>query len=103
MAEHTRVDEFLTSLIAICKPLDSFEMPLLDAHGATLSHDVFAGERLVMSAGSRIRSTQIGLAASIGLDHLPTRPHPRVVVMSAGPVGSVRFLVIFKFVGFPSH
>jgi len=60
-------------------------MPLLDAHGATLSQDVFAGERLVMKAGSRIRSTQIGLAASIGLDHLPTRPHPRVVVMSAGP------------------
>ena len=85
MAEHTRVDEFLTSLIAICTPLDSFEMPLLDAHGATLSQDVFAGERLVMKAGSRIRSTQIGLAASIGLDHLPTRPHPRVVVMSAGP------------------
>ncbi|MCX6438757.1 MAG: molybdopterin-binding protein [Actinobacteria bacterium] len=85
MAEHTRVDEFLTSLLAICKPLDSFEMPLLDAHGATLSQDVFAGERLVMKVGSRIRSTQIGLAASIGLDHLPTRPHPRVVVMSAGP------------------
>ena len=85
MAEHTRVDEFLTSLIAICKPLDSFEMPLLDAHGATLSQDVFAGERLVMKAGSRLRSTKIGLAASIGLDHLPTRPHPRVVVMSAGP------------------
>jgi molybdopterin biosynthesis enzyme len=38
-----------------------------------------------MKAGSRIRSTQIGLAASIGLDHLPTRPHPRVVVISAGP------------------
>jgi len=85
MAEHTRGDEVLTSLLAICKPLDSFEMPLLDAHGATLSQDVFAGERLVMKAGSRIRSTQIGLAASIGLDHLPTRPHPRVVVMSAGP------------------
>jgi len=85
MAEHTRVDEFLTSLLAICKPLDSFEMPLLDAHGATLSQDVFAGERLVMKSGSRIRSTQIGLAASIGLDHLPTRPHTRVVVMSAGP------------------
>jgi molybdopterin biosynthesis enzyme len=85
MAEHTRVDEFLTSLLAICKPLDSFEMPLLDAHGATLAQDVFVGERLVMKAGSRIRSTQIGLAASIGLDHLPTRPHPRVVVMSAGP------------------
>lgn len=85
MAEHTRVDEFLTSLLAICKPLESFEMPLLDAHGATLSQDIFAGERLVMRAGSRIRSTQIGLAASIGHDHLPTRPHPRVVVVSAGP------------------
>lgn len=85
MAEHTRVDEFLASLLAICKPLDSFEMPLLDAHGATLSEDVYAGERLVMRSGSRIRSTQIGLAASIGRDHLPTRPHPRVVVLSAGP------------------
>ncbi|CAB4755182.1 MAG: hypothetical protein F2893_02990 [Actinobacteria bacterium] len=85
MAEHTRVDEFLTSLLAICTPLESFDMPLLDAHGATLSEDIFAGERLVMRSGSRIRSTQIGLAASIGLDHLPTRPHPRVVVVSAGP------------------
>ena len=85
MAEHTRVDEFLTSLLAICKPLESFDMPLLDAHGATLSEDIYAGQRLVMRSGSRIRSTQIGLAASIGLDHLPTRPHPRVVVLSAGP------------------
>jgi molybdopterin biosynthesis enzyme len=85
MAEHMRVDEFLTSLLAICKPLEAFEMPLLDAHGATLAEDIYAGERLVMKAGSRIRSTQIGLAASIGRDHLPTRPHPRVVVLSAGP------------------
>lgn len=85
MTEHTRVDGFLASLIAICTPLDSFDMPLLDAHGATLSEDIYAGERLVMRAGSRIRSTQIGLAASIGRDHLPTRPHPRVVVLSAGP------------------
>jgi molybdopterin biosynthesis enzyme len=60
-------------------------MPLLDAHGATLAEDVHAGERLVLRAGARIRATQIGLAASIGLDHLPTRPHPRVVVLSAGP------------------
>lgn len=85
MAEQTRVDEFLISLLGICAPLDSFEMPLLDAHGATLATDIYAGERLVMRAGSRIRSTQIGLAASIGRDHLPTRPHPRVVVLSAGP------------------
>ncbi len=85
MSEHTRVDEFLTSLFAICKPLDSFEMPLLDAHGATLASDIYAGDRLVLREGTRIRSTQIGLAASIGRDHLPTRPHPRVVVLSAGP------------------
>jgi molybdopterin molybdotransferase len=85
MSERTKVDEFLTSLISICKPLESFDMPLLDAHGATLATDVHAGERLVLRAGARIRATQIGLAASIGLDHLPTRPHPRVVVLSAGP------------------
>ena len=85
MSEHTRVDEFLTSLLAICKPLESFDMPLLDAHGATLASDIFAGDRLVLREGTRIRSTQIGLAASIGRDHLPTRPHPRVVVLSAGP------------------
>jgi molybdopterin biosynthesis enzyme len=85
MSELTRVDEFFTSLLAICKPLESFEMPLLDAHGATLAADVYAGNRLVLREGTRIRSTQIGLAASIGRDHLPTRPHPRVVVLSAGP------------------
>jgi molybdopterin biosynthesis enzyme len=60
-------------------------MPLLDAHGATLAADIHAGDRLVLREGTRIRSTQIGLAASIGRDHLPTRPHPRVVVLSAGP------------------
>jgi molybdopterin molybdotransferase len=85
MSEQMRVDEFLTSLLSICHPLDPFEMPLLDAHGATLAKDIYAGERLVLKADSRIRSTQIGLAASIGLDHLPTRPHPRVVILSAGP------------------
>ena len=85
MADRTRVDEFLSSLLAICRPLEAFEMSLLDAHGATLASDIYAGERLVLKSGSRIRSTQIGLAASIGRDHLPTRPHPRVVVLSAGP------------------
>ena len=85
MSEYTRVDEFLISLLAICKPLEAFDMSLLDAHGATLAGDIYSGNRLVLRAGARIRSTQIGLAASIGLDHLPTRPHPRVVVLSAGP------------------
>ena len=85
MSDRTRVDEFLSSLLAICRPLEAFEMSLLDAHGATLAADIYAGERLVLKSGSRIRSTQIGLAASIGRDHLPTRPHPSVVVLSAGP------------------
>ncbi len=85
MTNRVHVDEVLTSLLNLCSPLEPFDMPLLDAHGATLAEDVYAGERLVMKSGSRIRSTQIGLAASIGLDHLPTRPHPRVVVISAGP------------------
>ncbi len=85
MSERVRVDEVLASLLNLCRPLEPFDMPLLDAHGATLAEDIYAGERLVMKSGSRIRSTQIGLAASIGLDHLPTRPHPRVVVISAGP------------------
>lgn len=84
MVESLRVGEFAQELLRLAQPIEPFEMPLLDAHGATLATDVFAGERLVLRAGSRIRSTQIGLAASIGLDRLPTRPQPRVVVISAG-------------------
>ena len=78
------VKDMLTQLLAISRPLTAFEMPLLDAHGATLAEDIYAGDRLVLRKGSRIRSTQIGLAASIGLARLPTQPHPRVVVISAG-------------------
>jgi molybdopterin molybdotransferase len=85
MLERMRVDEFLTALLSIVKPLEAIELPLLDAHGATLAEDVFAGERLILKSGSPIRSTTIGLAASIGRGHLPTRPQPRVVVISAGP------------------
>ncbi len=84
MEEQIGMSEFLAQLLAISAPLESFDMPLLDAHGATLAEDIYAGSRHVLKKGSRIRSTQIGLAASIGLDRLPTRPHPRVVVISAG-------------------
>jgi molybdopterin molybdotransferase len=84
MSETMKVAELATELLALAKPLAAFDMPLLDAHGATLALDVSSGDRVVMKAGSRIRSTQIGLAASLGLDHLPTRPQPRVVVISAG-------------------
>ena len=85
MLERMRVDEFLTALLSNIEPLAPLDLPLLDAHGATLAEDIFAGERLVLKGGSPIRSTTIGLAASIGRGHLPTRPHPRVVIISAGP------------------
>jgi len=78
------VDELLTSLLELATGLPSLSMPLLDAHGATLAEDVFAGDRLVLKKDSPIRSVHIGVAASIGLISLPTRPHPRVVVISAG-------------------
>ena len=84
MENRISVNDFVNDLLKIARPLAAFDMPLLDAHGATLADDIYAGERLALRKGSRIRSTQIGLAASIGLNHLPTRPHPRVVVISAG-------------------
>ncbi len=84
MSETIKVSEFAAELLALAKPLAAFDMPLMDAHGATLAVDVNSGDKVAIKSGSRIRSTQIGLAASIGLDHLPTRPQPRVVVISAG-------------------
>jgi len=84
MDQVVSVDELIDQLLEISHPLAPLDLPLLDAHGATLAEDVYAGSRLVLRKGSKIRSTQIGLAASIGLNHLPTLPHPRVVVLSAG-------------------
>ncbi len=84
MSETMKVAQLATELLALAKPLAAFDMPLLDAHGATLALDVLSGEKVALKSGSRIRSTQIGLAASLGLDRLPTRPQPRVVIVSAG-------------------
>lgn len=84
MSESIRVAELAAQLLALSKPLSAFDMPLLDSHGATLAQDIYSGDRIVLRSGSRIRATQIGLAASLGMDHLPTRPQPRVVVISAG-------------------
>jgi molybdopterin biosynthesis enzyme len=65
-------------------PLAALDLPLLDAHGASLASDLLVDEKLVIKSGQRIDSTQIALAASLGLDRLPCRPHPRVVIISAG-------------------
>jgi len=84
MDQLVAVDDIRTDLLELAVQLAPFEMPLLDAHGATLAEDVYAGERLVLKSGSKIESIHIGLAASIGRNSLPTLPHPRVVVISAG-------------------
>ena len=78
------VESYLKQLLLLAQPLAPLDLPLLDAHGATLASDIEVGTRRVLTGGSRIRSAHIGIAASVGLDHLPTRPHPRVVVISAG-------------------
>jgi molybdopterin molybdotransferase len=77
-----RVGEFASALLSLATPLEPLDMPLLDAHGATLASDIQVDDRIVLPEGIRIRSTQIGLAATLGLDHLPTRPQPRVVVVA---------------------
>lgn len=77
-----RVGEFASALLSLATPLEPLDMPLLDAHGATLANDIYSGDRIVLAEGARIRSTQIGLASTLGLDHLPTRPQPRVVVVA---------------------
>jgi len=84
MSSQISVKNMLSELLAISHPLTPFDMPLLDAHGATLAEDIFVGDEIVLARGARIRSPQIGLAASLGLSRLPTQPHPRVVVISAG-------------------
>ena len=84
MDSQISVKNMLADLLAISHPLSPFDMPLLDAHGATLADDISLGDQIVLPKGVRIRSPQIGLAASIGLSRLPTQPHPRVVIISAG-------------------
>ena len=84
MDSQISVKNMLTELLAISHPLTPFDMPLLDSHGATLADDISVGDQIVLHRGARIRSPQIGLAASLGLSRLPTQPHPRVVVISAG-------------------
>jgi molybdenum cofactor synthesis domain-containing protein len=64
--------------------LAALDLPLLDAHGATLASDLLLDDEVVIKNGRLIGATQIALAASLGLDRLPCRPQPRVVIISAG-------------------
>jgi molybdopterin molybdotransferase len=84
MDQSISVAQFQEKLLELAQPLAPLDLPLLDAHGATLSSNLMVDDQLLLKAGDRIGSTQIGLAASLGLDRLPCRPHPRVVIISAG-------------------
>jgi len=84
MDEILTVEQMQERLLELAKPLAALDLPLLDSHGATLANDLLVDEQLAIKNGQQIGSTQIALAASLGLDRLPARPHPRVVIISAG-------------------
>jgi molybdopterin biosynthesis enzyme len=84
MDQMLTVEALQEQLLNLSKPLAALDLPLLDAHGATLASDLLVDEIPVIRSGQLIDSTQIALAASLGLDRLPCRPHPRVVIISAG-------------------
>lgn len=84
MDQSISVAQFQERLLELAQPLTPLDLPLLDAHGATLSSNLMVDDQLLLKTGDRIGATQIGLAASLGLDRLPCRPHPRVVIISAG-------------------
>jgi molybdopterin molybdotransferase len=84
MEQSISVAQFQEKLLELAQPLAALDLPLLDAHGATLASNLMVDDELLIQSGDRIGSTQIALAASLGLDRLPCRPHPRVVIISAG-------------------
>ena len=84
MDQSISVAQFQEKLLELAQPLAAIDLPLLDAHGATLASNLMVDDQPLLQSGDRIGATQIGLAASLGLDRLPCRPHPRVVIISAG-------------------
>ena len=81
MAEQMRVDEFLSSLLGICHPLEPLDLPLLDAHGATLAEDIYAGvefeagspeaDAMVKVLQEQFGVTQIRFPENVGLGVKP--------------------------------
>jgi molybdopterin molybdotransferase len=53
------------------------------SHLRAAGEDIAAGA-LALSAGSPLGAAQLGLAAAVGLTHLPVRRKPRVLVLSTG-------------------
>jgi molybdopterin biosynthesis enzyme len=84
MEETVTVAQMYERLMELALPLTPLDLPLLDAHGATMASDLLIDQQVAIKSGTKINSAQIALAASLGLDRLPCRPHPRVVIISAG-------------------
>lgn len=84
MDQTVAVAHMYERLLELASPLSPLDLPLLDAHGATMASDLLIDEQIIIKSGAKINSTRIALAASLGLDRLPSRPHPRVVIISAG-------------------
>jgi molybdopterin biosynthesis enzyme len=84
MEETVTVAQMYERLMELAMPLTPLDLPLLDAHGATMASDLLIDQQVAIKSGTKINSAQIALAASLGLDRLPCRPHPRVVIISAG-------------------
>jgi molybdopterin molybdotransferase len=84
MEETVSVAQMYERLLELAQPLTPLDLPLFDAHGATMASDLLVDEKVVIKSATKINSPQIALAASLGLDRLPCRPHPRVVIISAG-------------------
>ena len=68
------VDQALSMMLEAIHPLSALDLPLMDAHGATLASNLLIDDEIILPAGKRIGPKEVGLAASFGLDHLPARP-----------------------------
>ena len=78
MDEVVTVGAFQEQLLNLSKPLAALDLPLLDAHGATLASDLLVDEKPVIRNGQLIDSTQIACL-------LYTSPSPRDGLLSRMP------------------
>ncbi len=59
------------------------QAPIPAQHIRRAGEDISKGD-VVLRAGDRIDARRVGLLASLGIGRVPTRPRPRVVIMSTG-------------------
>ena len=66
MDQTVPVAQMYERLLELASPLSPLDLPLLDAHGATMASDLLLDEKVAIKSGAKISSTQIALAASLG-------------------------------------